>query len=172
MITRILIAIFVALLLAPAALSPLVAVEHPHSLPQNTQMSQLPQNQTRPDAQSQQAAGKEVSAADISVGIKRDIARQSKKSSDKKFHTEYKGKDLALDLVKVHGDGVSSLGNGKYFACVDMKAADGTAYDIDFFMTGKPGAMKVAETSVHKVNGKPLYNWKEEGGIWKKVSKS
>ena len=169
--TRILIALSVTFLLTPA-LSPLVAVEHPHSLPQSTQMSQLPQNQSRSAAQSQQVAGKEVSPADISVGIKRDIARQSKKSSDKKFHTEYKGKDLALDLMKVHDDRVSSLGNGKYFACVDMKATDGTTYDIDFFMTGKPGAMKVTETSVHKVNGKPLYNWKEEGGVWKRVSRS
>ena len=171
MITRILIALSVAFLLTPA-LSPLVAVEHPHSLPQNTQMSQLPQNQPRSAAQSQQVAEKEVSPADISVGIKRDIAGQSKKSSDKKFHTEYKGKDLALDLMKVHDDRVSSLGNGKYFACVDMKATDGTTYDIDFFMAGKPGAMKVTETSVHKVNGKPLYDWKEKGGVWKKVSKS
>jgi hypothetical protein len=29
--------------------------------------------------------------------------------------------------------------------------------------------MKVTETSVHKINGKPLYNWKEDGGVWKKV---
>src|SRR5258708_2411107 len=93
--TRIIIALSVAFLLTPA-LSPLVAVEHPHSLPQNTQMSQLPQNQPRSAAQSQQVAGKEVSPADISVGIKKDIARTSKKSRDKKFHTEYKGKDLAL----------------------------------------------------------------------------
>ena len=171
MITRILIALSVAFLLTPA-LSPLVAVEHPHSLPQSTQMSQLPQNQPRSAAQSQQVAGKEVSPADISVGIKRDIVSKSKKSSDKKFHTEYKGKDLALDLMKVHDDRLSSLENGKYFACVDMKATDGTTYDIDFFMTGKPGAMKVTETSVHKVNGKPLYDWKEKGGVWKKVSKS
>src|SRR5690349_2976817 len=171
MITRIPIALSVAVLLTPA-LSPLVAVEHPHSLPQTTQMSQLPQNKTQPGAQSQQAAGKEVSPADISAGIKKDIASKTKKSSDKKFHTEYKGKDLALDLVKVHDDAVSSLGNGKYFACVDMKAADGTTYDIDFFMTGKPSAMKVTETSVHKINGKPLYDWKEKGGVWKKVSKS
>jgi len=165
--TRILIALSVAFLLRPAP-SPLNAVEHPHSLP----LPQLPQDQPQSAAQSQQVAGKEVSAADISVGIKKDIARKSKKSSDKKFHTEYKGKDLALDLVKVHDDRVSSLGNGKYFACVDMKAAGGTTYDIDFFMTGKPGAIKVTETSVHKVNGKPLYNWKEEGGVWKKVLKS
>jgi hypothetical protein len=165
--TRIIIALSVAFLLTPA-LAPLMAVEHPHSLP----LPQLSQNQPRSAAQSQQAAGKEVSPADISIGIKKDIVRKSKKSTDKKFHTEYKGKDLALDLIKVHDDGVSSLGNGKYFACVDMKAADGTAYDIDFLVAGKPGAMKVTETSVHKVNGKPLYNWKEEGGIWKKVSKS
>ena len=45
----------------------------------------------------------EVSPADISAGVKKDIAGKSKKSSDKKFHTEYKSKDLALDLVKVHG---------------------------------------------------------------------
>ena len=171
MITRVIIALSVAFMLTPA-LSPLIAAEHPHSLPQTTQMSQLPTNQQRSAAQSQQVAENKVSPADISVGIKKDIARKSKKSSDKKFHTEYKGKDLALDLIKVHDDRVSSLGNGKYFACVDMKAADGTTYDIDFFMTGKPGAMKVTETSVHKVNGKPLYNWKEEGGVWKKVSKS
>jgi hypothetical protein len=169
MITRISVALSVGFLLAPASL--LIAVEHPHSLPQTTQFSQLPQNQTRSGAPSPQAF-EEISPADISVGIKKDIARKSRKSSDKKFHTEYKGKDLALELVKVHGDGVSSLGKGKYFACVDMKAADGTNYDIDFFMAGKPGAMNVTETSVHKVNGKPLYNWKEEGGVWRKVSKS
>jgi hypothetical protein len=169
--TRILIALSVVFPLT-SALPPLTAAEHPTSLPQTTQFSQLPQNQPRAAAQSQQSAAKQVSPADISVAIKREIVRTSKKSSDKKFHAQYKGKDLALDLIKVHDDGVSSLGNGNYFACVDMRAADGTTYDIDFFMTGKPGAMKVTETSVHKVNGKPLYNWKEEGGVWKKVLKS
>ena len=90
---------------------------------------------------------------------------------DKDF-VNYEGKDLALDLVKVHDDRLSSLSEGKYFACVDMKAADGTTYDIDFFMSGKPGDMNVTETSVHKINGKPLYNWKEENGVWKRVRAS
>jgi hypothetical protein len=108
--------------------------------------------------------------ADISAGIKKNIASESKKASDGKFHVNYQGKDLALDLVKVHDDRLSGLGDDKYFACVDMKAADGTTYDIDFFMSGKPGSMKVTDTAVHKVNGQPLYNWKEEGGVWKKVS--
>ena len=66
----------------------------------------------------------------------------------------------------------SPLSEKADFACVDMKAADGTAYDIDFLVAGKPGAMKVTETFVHKVNGKPLYNWKEEGGVGRRVSDS
>ena len=111
----------------------------------------------------------EVSKTDISAGIKKHIESDRRKSSDKKFHVNYRGKDLALDLVNVHDDRLSSLGGGKYFACVDMKAADGTIYDIDFFMAGAPGSMRVTETSVHKIDGKPLYNWKEEGGVWKKV---
>ena len=111
-----------------------------------------------------------MSTAEISTGIKKHIDSESKKSSDGKFHVEHEGKDLALDLIKVHDDRLSSLGEGKYFACVDMKATDGTTYDIDFFMSGTPGDMKVTETSVHKVNGKPFYNWKEENGVWKKVS--
>ncbi len=112
---------------------------------------------------------KEVSTADISSGIKKHIDDERKKSNDKKFHVNYRGKELGLDLVKVHDDRLSTLGGGKYFACVDMKATDGTIYDIDFFMAGQPGSMKVTETSVHKVNARPLYNWKEEGGVWKRV---
>jgi len=115
---------------------------------------------------------REVSNTDISAGIKRHVANDTKKSNDRKFHVKYGKKDLALDLVKVHDDRLSSLGSGKYFACVDMKATNGTIYDIDFFMAGQPGSMTVTETSVHKINGKPLYNWKEEGGVWKRVRAS
>src|SRR6266852_7759095 len=127
--------------------------------------------QEHPEHPKQGGAEKKVTTAEISTGIKKHISSEGKNSSAKKFHVNYEGKDLALDLVKVHDDRLSSLGEGKYFACVDMKATDGTTYDIDFLMSGKPGDMKVTETSVHKVNGKPLYNWKEENGVWKKVSR-
>jgi len=82
---------------------------------------------------------------------------------------KYRGKDLSLNLIKVHDDRLSSLGAGKYFACVDMKGTDGRIYDIDFFMTVSARNLKITETSVHKINGKPLYNWKEEHGVWRKV---
>jgi hypothetical protein len=112
---------------------------------------------------------REVTKIDISAGIKQYVNRERRKSSDKKFHLRFREKDLALDLIRVHGDPLSGLGGDKYFACVDMKAADGTIYDIDFFLAGRPGSMNVTETSVHKINGKPLYNWKEQGGAWKKI---
>ena len=146
---------------------PLLVVGQQHPVqrpPQSQQLSQLP------TGSSQQAATNGVTNADISAGIKRHIATERKSSADKKFHVNYRGKNLALDFLKVHDDRLSNLGGGKYFACVDMKGSDGTIYDIDFFMAGQPGSMTVTETSVHKINGKPLYNWKEEGGIWKKVS--
>jgi hypothetical protein len=160
MITRFIIAAAVALFFTPTM--SIFAQEHPEH-PKKTE-------ETKKGEHPKKGGEKEVSTAEISAGIKKHINTEAKKSSDKKFHTNFEGKDLALDLIKVHNDRLSSLGEGKYFACVDMKATDGTTYDIDFFMSGKPGDMKVTETSVHKVNGKPLYNWKEESGVWKKVS--
>jgi hypothetical protein len=160
MSTHIGISVFVGFLLAP--LAPLLAAEHP------TQVAPRLPEITTPFPQ-RTTPTREVSVADISAGIKKHIATERKKSGDKKFHINYRGRDLALDLIRVHDDRLSDLGGRKYFACVDMKARDGTIYDIDFFMAGQPGSLRVTDTSVHKINGKPLYNWKQQGGVWKKV---
>jgi hypothetical protein len=146
---------------------PLPGQAHPGTTIPRVPQITLPSSQSAPASQSIQV--NVVSNTDISGGIKRHINNERRRAADKKFHVNYRGKNLALDLMKVHDDRLSSLGGGKYFACVDMKAADGTIYDIDFLMAGQPGSMSVTETSVHKINGKPLYNWKEQGGVWKKV---
>jgi hypothetical protein len=164
MITRFIIAAAVALFFSPTM--SIFAQEHPEH-PKKTEDKKKGEHPEHPKKGGEE---KKVTKSEISTGIKKHIGEESKNSSDKKFHVNYEAKDLALDLVKVHDDRLSSLGEGKYFACVDMKATDGVTYDIDFFMSGKPGDMKVTETSVHKINGKPLYNWKEDGGVWKKVA--
>jgi hypothetical protein len=151
MITRIIVATAIALFFTPATV--VFSQEHP-------------EHPTKGGGQ------KQVSTADISAGIKTNIETESKKNSDGKFHVKHEGQNLALDLIRVHDDRLSDLGGGKYFACVDMKGTDGKTYDIDFFLTGQPGKMKVTETSVHKIDGKPLYNWKEENGKWNKVPAS
>ena len=156
MITRVILAIAIALFFMPATL--LFSQEHP-------------EHPTKGGAEHAKKGGteKQVSTADISAGIKQNIEAETKKGSDRKFHVKHEGQDLALDLIRVHDDRLQDLGGGKYFACVDMKGTDGKTYDIDFFLTGQPGKMKVTETSVHKIDGKPLYNWKEENGKWSKV---
>lgn len=162
MTTRLAISLFVGLLVAPVV--PLLAQEHPRA-PQQSQSSQLPQARTG----APQAAMTEATMSSVSAGLKEFISGYAAKSADKKFHMPYNRKDLALDLLKVHDDRFSSLGGNKYFACVDMKGNDGKIYDIDFFMVVQSDKLTVTETSVHKINGKPLYNWKQEGGVWKKV---
>ena len=114
----------------------------------------------------------QASMSEVSDGLQRFIGGYAAKSADKKFHVPYQKKDLALGLVKVHDDRFSSLRGDRYFACVDMKDSNGKIYDIDFLMVIKPGKLTVTETSVHKINGKALYNWKQEGGVWKKVKAS
>jgi len=152
MIRRLIMSVGIALLAASAP--SIYAQEHPEH-PKKTGEAK--------------AAEKHVSTTDISAGIKKNIGAETKKSSDSKFHVNYQGQDLALDLIRVHDDRLSDLGSGKYFACVDMKGTDGKTYDIDFFLTGQPGQMRVTETSVHKIDGKPLYDWKEDNGKWHKV---
>src|SRR6266511_517538 len=155
MITRLVIAAAIGLFFTTAA--PVRAQEHPEHPKKGAEHPK------------KSAEAKQVSTADISAGIQKNIEAKSKKSPDGKLHVKYEGQDLALDLVKVHDDRLQDLGGGKYFACVDMKGTDGKTYDIDFFLTGQAGKMKVTDTAVHKINGKPLYNWKEENGKWNKV---
>ena len=163
MTTRLAACVFPGLLFLP--LVPLLAQEHPKA-PQQSQSQQLPQSKTGVP----QAAMTEATMSNVSDGLKQFISGYSAKSVDKKFHIPYQHKDLALDFVKLHDDRFSSLGGNRYFACVDMKEKDGRMYDIDFFIVVQTGKLTVTETAVHKINGKPLYNWKQEGGVWKKVS--
>src|SRR5438132_1686854 len=165
MISRLIITVALALFLSPAEL--IVAQEHPEHPKKTTEHPKKGAEHPKKGAEA-----KQVSTADISAGIRKNIDMESKKSPDGKFHVKYEGQDLALDLTKVHDDRLQDLGDGKYFACVDMKGTDGKTYDIDFFLTGQPGKMKVTETSVHKIDGKPLYNWKEENGTWHKAPAS
>ena len=172
MISRLIIAVAIALFFSPAAL--IVAQEHPEHPKKTAEQPKKGGEHPKQGAEHPKKAGaeKQVSTADISAGIRKNIDAQSKKSADQKFHVKYESQDLALDLIKVHDDRLQDLGGGKYFACVDMKGTDGKTYDIDFFLTGQPGTMKVTDTSVHKIDGKPLYNWKEDNGKWQKVPAS
>src|SRR5262249_12479477 len=102
-----------------------------------------------------------VSIDEIAAGIEKHIAEQSKLSGDS-FHLQYKNKDLSLQLVRVHLEYLSYLGKGMSFACVDLVGSNEPVYDVDFFMEGPASALTVTNTTVHKINGQPLYLWEQQ----------
>lgn len=102
-----------------------------------------------------------VVTADIQEGIEQHIAEQ-KELNDGYFVLPFEGRELRLKLVRVHTEYLANLGPRRHFACVDLASTDGNVYDVDFFLAGDPGAMTVTETTVHKINGKPFYVWKQQ----------
>ncbi len=112
---------------------------------------------------------KKVSIPEIEAGIKSYIQNKTAEN-DGYFHVTDRGKDFRMKLVRVHTEYLSSLGPERQFACVDLVDVSGDVYDVDFFMSGKPGEMTVTETTVHKLNGKPYYAWKQkEDKTWHRV---
>jgi hypothetical protein len=76
---------------------------------------------------------------------------------------------LALDLVKVHKERLSALGNDVYFACTDLKTPEDKVYDLDFFMKDTEDGLEVTEVMIHKESGEARYGWKEKNGVWVRV---
>lgn len=112
---------------------------------------------------------KRVSIEEIEAGIKAYIAAETE-DHDGFFLIKDQEKQLRLKLVRVHTEYLSNLGPSNHFACVDLADEKGDVYDVDFFLEGKPGEMKVTETSLHKLNGKPFYTWKQVvDKTWRKV---
>ena len=79
---------------------------------------------------------------------------------------------LQLDLLKIHMDRLTGLGNDTYFACADFQASNGKVYDLDIFMNGETtDDLAVTEISVHKEDGAERYGCRESDGVWVKVKK-
>ncbi len=119
------------------------------------------------EKQQENTTQEQVTGPEVSTAIQQYVDASSKKTADKKFHVKHDGKDIALGSLKIHDDRMASLGGGKFVACTDMRGGDGKSYDIDFFLGGKPGSVRVTQASVHKIDGNALYSWKKQGGVWK-----
>lgn len=110
-----------------------------------------------------------VVTGDIQAGIEKHIAEQTRLGKGY-FKLPYADGELHLKLVRVHTEYLANLGPRRHFACVDLASVDGDVYDVDFFLAGDPGAMTVTETTVHKVNGQPLYLWEQKRDkTWQRV---
>jgi hypothetical protein len=71
-------------------------------------------------------------------------------------------KTWSLKLEKIH-DPVRMFekdGQTVYFACSDFKSADSNdVLDIDFWMVRDGNKLKVIDTKIHKLNGKPRFTY-------------
>jgi hypothetical protein len=83
-------------------------------------------------------------------GVKGYLDQQLAMSKDKKLHVSLNGKDVALTPVNFHEE--KKLDGNKTSEAVDMKAADGKIYEIDFVLSGN----RVTSASVGKANGQKL----------------
>lgn len=110
-----------------------------------------------------------VVTSDIQAGIEKYIEGETMRG-DGYFKCTAGGKEYSFKLVRVHTEYLANLGPRRHFACVDMVDISGDVYDVDFFLSGDPGAMTVTETTLHKRNGIPFYTWEQEKkGTWKRV---
>ncbi len=112
---------------------------------------------------------RKVSIAEIEAGIKSFIQKKTDENGGY-FQVHDRGQDFRMKLVRVHTEYLANLGPKSHFACVDLADVSGDVYDVDFFLSGEPGAMDVTATSVHKLNGKPYYAWKQKKDkTWNRV---
>ena len=111
-----------------------------------------------------------VVTQDIQNGIEKHIEHRSRLGQGY-FRLPFEEAELRLKLVRVHTEYLANLGPRRHFACVDLASIDGDVYDVDFFLAGDPNAMTVTETTIHKVNGQPIYLWEQKRDkTWHRVA--
>jgi len=117
-----------------------------------------------------QPIAKPVSMATLEKAIKDQIAEKVKANGGKlPVRDEVLNKTWQLELVRVHTDKLTQLDDKTYFACVDFKAEDGRLVDVDFYMKNDNGKLIPADTTVHKVDGKPRFNYEKKDNYWEQV---
>ena len=116
------------------------------------------------------SATKPIPMATLEQGIADQVAEKAK-ANDGKFSVKdgVLNKTWLLELVRVHTDKLTQLDDKTYFACVDFKADDGTVVDVDFYMKNDAGKLTLSDTTVHKVNSKPRFNYEKKGNYWERV---
>ncbi|HEX9286470.1 MAG TPA: hypothetical protein VF999_04290 [Thermoanaerobaculia bacterium] len=136
-------------------------------------VSALAQQKEHPKEHPQEhpPSGKKLSTDDIDAAIRAHVEEKSKTSGGRfEVRDDVLSKTWSLELVRVHKDKLQALADGRYFACVDLKAADGTMVDVDFFLKKDGDKLAVTDTAVHKIDGKARYNYEEKNGVWVRVA--
>lgn len=131
------------------------------------QLSSCQSNKNKEDLPAEELKKVEkATIKDVERGIRDNIALKTKEGGGV-FTFFNDTSEFRLKLVRVHTEYLSVLAPNKFFACVDLATEEGDVYDVDFFLAGTRDEMKVTGTTLHKINGKPYYTWKQaEDKTW------
>ncbi len=113
------------------------------------------------DSEGPAATSVKFYAEDIKATMSAYITEQLDADGIFQMHDDKTGEDLELKFVQVH-DPVRRIEGDIYFACTDFHVVGipEKIYDLDFWMSGKTGALVVYESKVHKEPRKSVvYGW-------------
>lgn len=129
--------------------------------------------QEAPPKKEGKSGGAAVSKEAVGSAVKDWVAKDSKLKGGffMVWDAETK-KPLVLTLEKVHDEKLCTLEDSAWFTCAEFKDADGGSYCLDIVLRGEnPKNLAASEVSVHKADGKERYQWKEDGGTFKRDMK-
>lgn len=131
------------------------------------QLSSCQSNKNKEDLPAEEVKKVEkATIKDVERGIRDNIELKTKEGGGV-FTFFNDTSEFRLKLVRVHTEYLSVLAPTKFFACVDLATEEGDVYDVDFFLAGSREEMEVTGTTLHKLNGKPYYTWKQaEDKTW------
>lgn len=131
-----------------------VAQEHPeHPKPKAGEKQEHPQHSYSMD--------------ELEKAITAEIEKAQK--ADGAYHVKDADKTWNMTLDHVHKERLARVDSKTYFACTDFKSDDNHVVDVDFFMMDDGEKLIMRETTIHKIDGKARYNWKEKDGYWVRV---
>lgn len=129
--------------------------------------------QEHPEHPTDKPAPKNVHAYtmdELEKAIVADInAKTEKDGGVYKMDDKEAKKDWNLKLDHVHKERLARIDPTTYFACTDFKSDDKHTVDVDFFMKDDGKKLVMTDSSIHKVDGKARYDWKEKDGYWARV---
>jgi hypothetical protein len=142
---------FIAALAATFSLGVLIAQEHPE----------------HPKAKEQPKQSHAYSMDELEKAITAEI--QNAQKADGFYHLKDGDKTWNMTLDHVHKEKLARIDPKTYFACTDFKSDDNHTVDVDFFMKDDGEKLVLSDATLHKVDGKARYNWKEKDGYWVRV---
>ena len=122
-----------------------------------------------PKAKEQPKQEHAYSMDELEQAIVSEITNASDSNGVYKLEDKDANKTWNLKLDHVHRERLAKLDSKTYFACTDFKSDDNHVVDVDFFMKDNGEKLVMSDVALHKVDGKPRYNWKEKDGYWVKV---